>query len=232
MEISDLQEELVKLFLRLNGYFTTGLILHSKVYGQNLTEIDVIGIRLPYHKQQDRVVPSCEYLQMPNNTIDIILGEVKGGFEQNQFNSSLRKDRSAVEKMVYWIGAFNEEEIDAVVDKIVYLIQPSPINTPKDFKTLNIKASCGNFSLRPIVFAPDAGVPKRNQTRFVYGQLIVDYIWECFRPERMRDECSTVYNYEMWGSSIYPIVEYFKDRSRTSRGTVSELYAHLGFKTS
>ncbi len=40
MTKSNFYEILTMLYLRLNGYFTTGLILHSPEWGQAETEID------------------------------------------------------------------------------------------------------------------------------------------------------------------------------------------------
>ena len=51
-EKSTIQEQLATLYLRLNGYFTTGYIIHTSkndIEG----ELDIIGVRFPYHKQDD-----------------------------------------------------------------------------------------------------------------------------------------------------------------------------------
>lgn len=45
MDKSDIQETLVLLYLRLNGYFGTGFIVHAPQ--RNKTEMDVLAIRLP-----------------------------------------------------------------------------------------------------------------------------------------------------------------------------------------
>ncbi len=42
--LKDIQEDLVNLFQRLNGYFTTGLIIHSPTIPNNKAELDTLGI--------------------------------------------------------------------------------------------------------------------------------------------------------------------------------------------
>jgi hypothetical protein len=223
MKLNNLQEELVRLFLRLNGYFTTGLIIHSNILGKNSTELDVIGVRFPNHNQNDREIGCCEYLKIPSNTIDIIIGEVKGGSERNQFNLALRDNRDVIEKLIGWIGAFSIEEQSKVVDELKLLIKPKPTNSSEEFVSLKVDGKFGNFTLRPIIFAIDSAAPRNNQVRYVCGQLILDYIWTCLRPNKPREECSTIYDYESWGDSYKSIVRYFKDESRISPGTMKDV---------
>lgn len=230
MTLQNIQEDLVKLFLRLNGYFTTGLVIHSPNYGNNQTELDTLAIRLPFHNQPDRVIECSEYLQIPNGTIDIIIGEVKSGTEAIQINSALRNDRNSIEKLLNWLGAFDGDEITAVIDNLQAAMATEEINTPDNFKCLSIQNKSGNYSIRPIVFSVDRPQPRRNQSRFVYGQLMLDYIWNCLRPETVRPTCSTIYNLNMWGHSMLPLIEYFKDEKKTSAGNMKDLYKHFGFE--
>jgi len=227
MKRQDIQEDLVKLFLRLNGYFTTGLIIHSPTYGKNQTELDTIAIRFPFHNQADRTVPCSAYLQIPENTVDIIIGEVKSGKEGIQFNSALRNNRISLEKLINWIGAFDSGEANRIVDILQNAMTPELINTPDNFNEFMFQNGIGNFSIRPIIFSIDRPKPKRNQARFIYGQLMLDFIWDCFRPEEVRQSCSIVYDLNIWGHSMLPIIEYFKDSSRKSVGTINDFYKHF-----
>jgi len=227
MTRQDIQEDLVKLFLRLNGYFTTGLIIHSPTYGKNQTELDTVAIRFPFHNQPDRIVGCSEYLQIPIDTIDIIIGEVKSGMERIQFNAALRDDKTAIEKLVNWLGAFDADESIRVIDILQKALTPEQINTPANFKGFSFQSKTGNYSIRPIIFSIDRPEPKRNQARFISGQLMLDFIWECFRPEAIRNSCSTVYGLNMWGHSLLPIVEYFKDDRRQTVGTIDDYYKHF-----
>lgn len=59
-QISLFQEKLVKLFLRLNGYFTTGFIVQSAGRGVE-TEVDIIDIRFPFNQQTEREIPNFSF---------------------------------------------------------------------------------------------------------------------------------------------------------------------------
>ena len=60
MDTSDLQELLAALYLRLNGYFPSGFIAHASV--GNLTEIDILAVRFPDHRELEREVEPCVHL--------------------------------------------------------------------------------------------------------------------------------------------------------------------------
>jgi hypothetical protein len=62
MRKSDVHEILTMLYLRLNGYFTTGLILHSPERGQARTDIDCLAVHHPYHRQSERGVGTSDFL--------------------------------------------------------------------------------------------------------------------------------------------------------------------------
>lgn len=62
-EKSNIQENLVKLYLRLNGYFSTGFIIHSSENKIN-SEIDNISVRFPLHHQNDTEHNSSDYLNV------------------------------------------------------------------------------------------------------------------------------------------------------------------------
>lgn len=225
-KLQGIQEDLVNLFLRLNGYLTTGLVIHSSAFGKNQTEIDIVAIRFPYHNQDDRIVECSEYLEIPNDTIDIIISEVKSGKEQIQFNRSLTENKNSIEKLIKWIGVIETEEIESVVNALYDILKPKDVNTPDNFNCHIIQTKIGNYSIRPIIFSLDRPKAKRNQTRFVSGQIILDFIWSCLRPTNERVSCSTKYNYNMWGHSLLPIVEYFKNEKRKSVGNMNDFYKY------
>jgi DNA-binding CsgD family transcriptional regulator len=229
MLLKDIQEDLVRLFLRLNGYFTTGLIIHSPDLGNNKSELDIIGIRFPFHLQEDRVISCSPFLQIPNNTIDIIIGEVKSGEQRLQFNSALREDRETINKLIDWIGAFAPIEKARIIEEVRAGVTPQIRNSPENFIEIRATNSIGTISIRPIIFSVDRPRPSKNQPRFVHGQLILDYIWECLRPENIRPTCSTIYDLQMWGHTLMPIVEYFKDQRKTTVGTIEDFYSYFGF---
>lgn len=227
MNTQQLQEDLVKLYLRLNGYFTTGLVIHSQDYGKNLTEVDSLAVRFPFHNQDDRDIQCSSYLQIPTDRIDIIIAEVKGGKEKIKHNTALIENKEAIKKVAKWIGVFDKDELNDIVDNLFEIFKPSDINTPENFKSLDIDSKSGKYVIRPIVFSMDRLKPKPNQSRYVYGQLMLDYIWLCLRPEEIRDTCSTIYNLNMWGHSLLPLIKYFKDENKKEVGNMNDLYKHF-----
>lgn len=63
---SHVQENLLNLYLRLNGFFITGFIVHSPELGKNRAEIDALAIRLPYNDEPERVIkPSIHRIHHP-----------------------------------------------------------------------------------------------------------------------------------------------------------------------
>jgi hypothetical protein len=137
MTKQDIQEDLVKLFLRLNGYFTTGLIIHSSSLGKNQTELDTVAVRFPFHNQPERLIGCSEYLQIPKGSTDIVIGEVKSGGAKIQFNEALRNDRTSLEKLINWLGAFDKDEVDLIIDILQNLLKPKQINTPDHFHSIS-----------------------------------------------------------------------------------------------
>src|ERR1700731_3077069 len=113
MRKSEIQETLVSLYLRLNGYFVSGFIVHAPGIDSagNRTQVDALAIRLPYNSEPEREVMPSEYLQIPTGTTDIALCEVKGGHEALQFNQGLRGP-DAIRSVLRWIGAFEEKEME------------------------------------------------------------------------------------------------------------------------
>jgi hypothetical protein len=49
---SDVQETLVSLYLRLNGYFVSGFIVHAQTGAK--TEMDVLAVRFPNQRESSR----------------------------------------------------------------------------------------------------------------------------------------------------------------------------------
>lgn len=229
MILRDIQEDLVKLYLRLNGYFATGLIIHSPNFGSNLTELDTVAVRFPFHCQSDRQIICSDYLQIPNNGIDVIIAEVKSGTQRLQFNSALRESRIPIEKLISWLGAFDSTEIEKVIEALQLALTPKKINTPDKFQIVLVSGNTGSFSIRPIIFSMDRLQPKRNQPRYISGQMMLDFVWDCFRPNIIRQSCSTEYDLNLWGHSLLPIVEYFKDPAKVLVGNITDYYNYFGF---
>ena len=103
MTKAEVQETLVALYLRLNGYFTTGFIVQSSTPGRVTTELDVLAVRLPHNTEPDRVIGCARELEPWDSGIDFIIGEVKSHGESLQFNPAIRDPR-AVSTILQWWG--------------------------------------------------------------------------------------------------------------------------------
>ena len=94
MTKGDVQEALVALYLRLNGYFTTGFIVQSPTSGRVTAELDVLAVRLPNNAEPDRVIRGSPELKRWDDGIDFIIAEVKSRGEPFQFNLAARGTKS------------------------------------------------------------------------------------------------------------------------------------------
>ena len=227
MTKNQLQEKLVALYLRLNGYTTSGLILHSPDDQAVQGEIDIIGVRFIHHTQPDRVIDCSKELCIPTNAFaDIVIGEVKGGNAPLQFNDSLRNHPERVIKLLRWIGIFNENDLTSLSQQLIEKVQNPVVQSAEPLFPV---IEYNNFALRPILFGPDKTIQRPNQRRFINGAMMINYCWECFRPECRRVDCETNYKaLNNWGEQFERIIGYFKNHDRESPGTIQDIYAHFG----
>lgn len=228
-EKSIIQENLATLYLRLNGYFTTGFIIHSE--GNSIdAELDIVAIRFPKHKQDYTGHNSSEYLEVPPY-IDIIIAEVKSKGVKLQFNDSLRQ-QSTLEpwkKMLEWIGLLTDDQIISVAEELNILVQPM-VNSQRKYlrSTEIIKTEFGDLTVRPVIFCPER-VRKNNCDKFIDWTEVNDFVWKCLCPLETRDSCGTRYDFTSWGIGLFDIVKVFKDRQKTQDKfkTMTELYSDI-----
>jgi hypothetical protein len=223
MDKSDLQELIVALYLRLNGYFPTGFIAHAPV--GNLTEIDILAVRFPGHKELERQVEPCVHLHPPTDCIDLIVGEVKGGKKNPKFNTKFYRRSLAIEKVLNRIGAFSENEIADLVAQIGAVATPENWRKRQDFPVLPVQN--WRAQLRLALFAPDQTRNAKRAGPAIYGDDIIDFIWKCLRPQTRRAECAVDYHPELWGHQFNALIAYFKDEARQDAGKISDVYAAL-----
>lgn len=234
MDISNLQEQLAGLYLRLNGYFVSGFIIHApegefnkkgeprKVRG----EIDLLGVRFPNNAEPERQVDPSEYLYVSDKLIDILICEVKGGAQPLQFNEGLRTNPDAVLSVLRWIGILDEDSTRIIMDDLMPIFSTQYPNKPDEFREYPIPNT--NYRLRAIFFAPDRSVPKEaNQQRYIHGDEILSYIWRCLRPTKVRPSSQTRYDFGLWGA-YEEIIRYFKCKKDENHGAMQDLYVHFG----
>lgn len=126
-------EQLTKWYLRFNGYFTVdNFIIHaaddlqriSKGVVGNYTDIDVLGLRMPFHLEQTgelEIVPHDKLHCIEK--IDVVIAECKTG-NQNGLNSLWSKgDTKAIEYLLKFCGLFNTEKQvkDAALELLTHL---------------------------------------------------------------------------------------------------------------
>src|SRR5262249_50793583 len=123
---AEVQEAVVMLYLRLNGYFTSGFIVHSDVPGENRTELDVLAVRFPRNAEPVRGVDPDPALDPWPDGIDFIVGEVKSHGQQFQFNRALRESRESVATILQWWGHLTPDEVKQCSDPVVAMLAPQP----------------------------------------------------------------------------------------------------------
>ncbi len=220
------QEDLLKLYLRLNGFFITGFIVHSPDFGKNRTEIDALAIRLPHNAEPERVLEPSPYLEPSIDLVDFLICEVKSKGQKLRFNDSLCNSLSAIESVLRWGGLFCEKEVIALAPEVQNIIQQA--NPSK--QEIPMLLGPRKTRIRAILCSPERWNKRSNQPWFINGQEIFGYLWKCFCPDEPRSTCSTVYDFTAWGKSYDQLVRYFKDRKRKnqSQGTINDLYKDLG----
>ena len=224
MDKSDLQEVLVALYLRLNGYLASGYIAHAPV--GNLTEIDIIAVRFPAHKEPEREVLPCAHLRPPSDRVDFLVGEVKGGQKNANFNPKFRERPDAIRKVLHRLGAFTDHEIEVWIPQIMAVLTPQSLAKASDFPAFPLTG--WPALLRFVLFSPDQRRDSlRDQRPAIFGDDMFGFIWTCLRPAVPRPECATDYHIKLWGHQFNELIAYFKDPSRQSPGTVDDLYAYV-----
>jgi hypothetical protein len=222
MTKAEAQEALVTLYLRLNGYFTSGFIVHSPVFGANQTELDVLAVRFPFNAEPVRDVGVAAELGSWKAGIDFIIGEVKSRGQQLQFNDALRNSREAVSTILRWWGHLSDDECNQLIEPVLEILAPRPSEPSAPTVTCPRHAR-----VRAILFSPERNGRRENQAWFIPGSPIFSFIWQCFRPPQPRPECTTTYDFGRWGRELEPIVRYFKDEARTEPGEFSTLMDYL-----
>lgn len=223
MTKAEVQEAVVTIYLRLNGYFTSGFIVHSDVPWENRTELDVLAIRFPHNAEPVRGVNPDPALEPWDDGIDFIIGEVKSHGQQLQFNRALRESRDSVTTILQWWGHLKPDEVQQLGDSVVAMLAPQP----RAAKAPSVQCP-REARVRALLFSPEENVRRQNQAWFIPGPPMFAFIWKCFRPDTPRDACATVYDFGRWGRDLEPIVRYFKDEGRQQAGDFKALLIHLG----
>lgn len=218
---STLQEELVALYLRLNGYFVSGFIAHSPTHGRNRTELDALAVRFPFSCEPERQMQPDPVLQVSDSRIDLVLGEVKSRGQQLRFNKALTVGDEALESVLRWAGLFPPKDVPGVATTLRERM--SAANADEGPATVDVGP---NVRVRAVVFSPELYARRPNQPWCIDGHSIMKFIWECVCPRVPRDTCSTTYDLQVWGRHER-IVNYFKSRGGRGPGEMTDMYNFL-----
>ncbi|NOT77200.1 MAG: hypothetical protein HOP08_19930 [Cyclobacteriaceae bacterium] len=200
-------------------------LIHSEKHGRLTSELDIIGIRFPFHSQKDRKVETSPFLEASLDRIEVMIADVKGG-EIMKFNEALTKELVGVQKMLSWIGIFTEEELvkyDSIIQNELIAVSEKPIDR---FRFLDIDLKSGRYRIKFIIINVNAEMSKPGELKYLHGEEVLSYCWECLRLNEVVDTCSRRYNYENWGNEYEGIVRYFKSREE-NHGTIKAFYDHF-----
>jgi hypothetical protein len=221
MTKGDLQEALVVLYLRLNGYFTTGFIVHSPTPHQVTTEVDILAVRFPNNAEPQRGIGCAPDLEPWNGGIDFVIAEVKSRGQDLQFNAAVR-NADAVSTILRWWGHLTAEEIAEKAPEVLSLLQPRPnaIGAPTTHCARNAR-------VRSVLFSPERSSRRRQQAWFIPGPPMFRYIFDCLHPPMLRPTCATDYGAGQWGIALSPLVAYFKTAVETAPTCLKDLLGHF-----
>ncbi len=216
---SQIQENLLSLYLRLNGYFVTGFIVHSPDHGRVATEIDVLGVRFPYSREPERLVEPDALLNLSPSKIELVICEVKSQGKPLQFNQALLDSPERVASIIRWAGLYQEESIEKLALEVY-----------ESFKTESLRRDCpptvdhqGNTRIRGLLCSPERLNRRDNQAWFISGEMQFNFIFQCLCPDNPRATCATRYDFGQWGE-YENIVRYFKSRVGNNCGGINDLY--------
>lgn len=217
----DVPEALVTLYLRLNGFFTSGLILHSGDKGKARGDIDCLAVRHPFHDQSERGVEPDPFLGV-GAVPELLLCEVKSSVPALSFNERLRVDPAALNALLRWAGLVRPDLVDAATQQLLPLIQDGvPIETVRSGVTVD------GLRIRALLCCPRCQPFQPTDRWCIQGDHLLDYINKCLNPHVPRPSCSTAYPLELWGGYLEPLVMYFKSLPSAAVPTFAGLHANV-----
>jgi hypothetical protein len=217
-----LQERLVELYLRLNGYFLSKFIVHSPVHGHNATEIDVLAVRFPYNAEPERSVESDALLQTSSDAIDLLICEVKSAGQQLQFNKALTNSRAPIAVVLRWAGMYTEDEIVELTPKL----RETLLNPDRNNRRIPQVAGPRRSRVRGILASPERDRHRRGQPWFIDGKSLLNHLTTCLRPAVPRSKCATTYDFGAW-DRYEEIIRVMKDPKQKPPANFSELYRRI-----
>lgn len=210
---------MVRLYLRLNGYFVTNLILHSAAPGRNQTQIDAIAVRHQFQGEQRRGVPPSQFIA-PKGT-DVLICEVKNK-KSRKFNAALL-DQQTLTETLQWVGIWEKADCDKAANQLLSLMSP-----PFREQPMRRGITVAGTTIRTLLCAPGHFGDENAPGGWVLtGDEIFRYALQCLAIAGAPLECSRTYDYSAWGE-FREIVKYLKEVEPNGTPSIDELYAYLG----
>jgi hypothetical protein len=223
---SKLQERLVELYLRLNGYFLSKFIVHSPLRGRNKAEVDVLAVRFPRSAEPERAIQPDVALQVSDANVDLLVCEVKSIGQQLQFNKSLLDSPSSLEPVLRWSGMFEADEVPGLAIEF----RGKLLNLDRSTALIPQVVGPRNNQIRGVLACPERNKRARGQPWFLDGDTILTYVERCLRPAQLRSRCATTYDFTAW-DRYEDIVRCIKDRHRDPPRTFKDLLGRLARAT-
>lgn len=220
---TEVHEALVALYLRLNGYFTTGLVVHAPEWGRNRTEIDCLAVRHPNHMEPERGVGPSPFLSLRDGRVDLLICEVKSDPTKVAYNERLRTEPDVLESVLQWAGILRTQEIPCVAEQLRPILREGLDATQAQNGIL-----AEDVRVRGLLCCPSATEAELPRGWCLRGSEILRYASECFNPPEHRDTCSTRYSFSLWGSWLTPLVKYFKNLEPGATPSLDGLHDRLG----
>jgi hypothetical protein len=220
MDESDLQEHLLRLYLRLNGFFTSDFVVHSPRWAKNKAEIDALAVRFPWSREPEREIEPETHLDLSKRDIELAICEAKS--TELRFNEALYADIGAVKTILRWAGMFNEDEVEKVAPHVQEILTPEKDPQPVMRRT----QAFNGVVIRSLLFCPKLEHPRRNQPWFVGARTIFPFIFSYLAPKTPRMGCATNYGAVQW-AELAGLVKFFKEWGHCKPPTFEDLAESL-----
>ena len=206
-------EIISKLYVRLKGYIVSNLIIHSEKHGDSSSELDILGIRFPFHSQEDRMVNIQDYLESSDDRIEVIIADVKNvqKIENVKYNKGLRRDKESIKKFINWLGCFENVE-DPIIDKFTELLNLHRKRDLNGFAEFQMDTKFGKLNFKFTFFCPSLEPWGNSGFKYIDSTEMLGFIWECLNQTIIVDTCSRKYNYSNW-NEYEEYVIFFKEQN-------------------
>ena len=215
-------ELLTRLYLRLKGFLVSNLILHSDQDGNSKSELDIVAIRMPFHLQEYRWVEVPDFLNSADDRIEILIGDVKNvqNLRNVQFNKGLRKDPGSIQQLIDWLGIYEDVSKD-VISRFDSHLNLHRKGDWDDFAMFDEDLALGRFRFKFTFFCPSLPAWDKKGFKYVHGDEILNFVWECLNETRKIATCSRRYDFAGW-NELEGYVRFFKGNDSTDAPTLQE----------